>query len=232
MSSVYRAVLLFGGFLVLTGCFNRLDTNAVEQEIEAEIESQSRRIALAEVRCPQDVYRQSGAYFRCVGKLRPEGQFTINVTQKDSQGTVEWDVPNSQVILNLAKIEDTLQEDFAKQFSKRAVVDCGEQYRINQPGEQFECQVVGGVDLGQEQVTALLVRVDPDGNLNWYEIREAITPVASATDSTDESATEANEDNEEPAGNSAPTGSSQTGSGQTGSETSSGSTETQTTEAQ
>ncbi|NER84813.1 MAG: hypothetical protein F6K42_35915 [Leptolyngbya sp. SIO1D8] len=180
MRSVYRMPLVLGSLLALTGCFNRLDTGAIEHEIEIEIESQSRRLSLAEVRCPRDVYRQSGAYFRCVGQLRPEGQFTINVTQKDSQGTVEWDVPNSRVILNLAKIEAKLQEDFAKQFAKRAVLDCGELYRVNQPGEQFECQVVGGVNLDQEAVNTLMVRVDPEGNLNWYEVREAIAPVANA----------------------------------------------------
>ncbi|MBE7380497.1 MAG: DUF4333 domain-containing protein [Leptolyngbya sp. SIO1E4] len=185
MRSVYRLALLFGGLLTLTGCFNRLDIDAIEREIETEIESQSRRISLAEVRCPRDVYRQSGAYFRCVGHLRPEGQFTINVTQQDNQGTVDWDVPSSQVILNLAKVEAKLQEDFAQQFSKRAIVDCGELYRVNQPGEQFECQVIGGANLGQDAVTALLVRVDPEGNLNWYEVREAIAPVADAAAETE-----------------------------------------------
>jgi len=149
MLSSFRIALLAGGLLTLTGCFNRLNTEAVEQEIEAEIESQSRRLSLAEVRCPRDVYRQSGAYFRCVGYLRPEGEFTINVVQKDSQGSIEWDVPNSQVILNLAKIEDQLQQDFAQAFSKRASLNCGDLYRLNQPGEQFECEVVGGVTVGQ-----------------------------------------------------------------------------------
>jgi hypothetical protein len=175
MRSVLRGFLLFGSLLSLTSCFNRLDTSAIEREIEAEIESQSRRISISEVRCPRNVYRQSGAYFRCVGYLRPEGEFTINVTQRDSQGNLDWDVPNSQVMLNMGKIEAKLQEEFAKQFSRRALIDCGALYRINQPGEQFECQVVGGVDLGSEDVAALIVRVDPEGNLNWYEVR---TPAA------------------------------------------------------
>lgn len=181
MRSSFRIALLASGLLTLTGCFNRLDTKAVEQEIEAEIESQSRRLSLAEVRCPRDVYRQSGAYFRCVGYLRPEGEFTINVVQKDSQGSIEWDVPNSQVILNLAKIEDQLQQDFAQAFSKRASLNCGDLYRLNQPGEQFECEVVGSVTVGQEQITALLVRIDPEGNLNWYEVRETIAPVTNVS---------------------------------------------------
>jgi hypothetical protein len=171
--SVLNISLLLGSLLSLTGCFNRLDTTAVEREIEAEIESQSRRLFLSEVRCPRDVHRQAGAYFRCVGQLRPEGQFTINVTQTDSQGSIEWDVPNSEVILNMVKVEDKLQESFAKEFSQRAVIDCGEAYRMNQAGEQFECQLIGDVALGQGRVTSLLVRVDPEGNLTWHEVLQA-----------------------------------------------------------
>lgn len=186
MRAIFRVALLAGGLVTLTSCFNRLNTQAIEQEIEAEIESQSRRLSLSEVRCPRDVYRQSGAYFRCVGYVRPEGEFTINVVQKDSQGSIEWDIPNSQVILNLGKIEDKLQQEFAKAFSKRATLNCGDLYRLNQPGEQFECAVVGGVTVGQEQVTALVVKVDPEGNLNWYEVREAIAPVANVADAPQE----------------------------------------------
>ncbi|MDB9526200.1 hypothetical protein PN498_09400 [Oscillatoria sp. CS-180] len=183
MSSLSRMVLLAGGLLTLTSCFNRLNATAVEQEIEAEIESQSRRLSISEVRCPRNIYRQAGAYFRCVGYLRPEGQFTINVTQRDSQGSIEWDVPNSQVILNVAKIEEDLEQDFAKAFSRRASLNCGDMYRLNQPGEEFECEVVGGVTVEQDEITALLVKVDPEGNLNWYEVRDAIAPVANAATS-------------------------------------------------
>ena len=181
MRSTFRLALLAGGLFTLTSCFNRLDTTAVEQEIETEIESQSRRLSLAEVRCPKEVYKQSGAYFRCVGYLRPEGEFTINVVQQDAQGGITWDVPNSAVILNMAKVEDTLQQDFAQAFTKRATLDCGDLYRLNQPGEQFECEVVGGVTVGPDQVTALVVKVDPKGDLTWYERREAIAPATTVS---------------------------------------------------
>jgi len=176
MRAIFRGALWVGGLLTLTGCFNRLNTTPVEQEIEAEIESQSHRLSIAEMRCPRDVYRQAGAYFRCVAYLRPEGEFTVNVVQQDAQGNIEWDVPNSAVILNMAKVEDQLQQGFAQAFAKRATVNCGPLYRLNQPGEEFECEVVGGVTVEQDQVTALVVKVDPEGNLNWYELRRAIAP--------------------------------------------------------
>ena len=181
MRAIFRGALWIGGLLTLTSCFNRLDTAAVEQELEAEIESQSHRLSLAEVRCPSGVRRQSGAYFRCVAYLRPEGEFTINVVQQDAQGSIAWDIPNSAVILNMAKVEDQLQQDFAQAFVKRATVNCGDLYRLNQPGTEFECEVVGGVAVEQDQVTALVVKVDPEGNLNWYELREAIAPTTNVS---------------------------------------------------
>jgi len=191
MRSRIRGIVVLVGALTLTGCFNQLDTIALQQEIEAEIESQSRRLSLAEVRCPANIPKQSGAYFRCVGYLRPEGEFTINVVQQDAQGSIAWDVPSSSVILNMAKVEDTLQQDFAQAFAKRANVDCGALYRLNQPGAEFECEVVGGVVLDAEQIMTLVVKVDPDGNLNWYEVREAIAPATNVSNPSEESDTDA-----------------------------------------
>ncbi len=195
-----RGIVLLGGGLALTGCFNRLDTIAIQQEIEAEIESQSRRLSLAEVRCPTNIPKQAGAYFRCVGYLRPEGEFTINVVQQDAQGSIEWDVPSSAVILNLAKVEDQIQQDFAQAFAKRANIDCGALYRLNQPGAEFECEVVGGVVLDAEQITTVVVQVDPDGNLNWYEMREAIAPVTNVANPSAEDSPDAT-GNSQPAAN-------------------------------
>lgn len=166
---------------LLSACGNRLDTAKVEADIKADIERQGRRLSLAAVNCPSDVSRQTNGYFRCVGQLKPEGEFTINVVQTDSQGTVEWEVPNSTVMLNLAKVESEIQEGLTKAISKRALVDCGsEAYRPNQAGDRFECQIVGGVSTGTEQINTVLVKIDPDGNLNWQEIRQPSQTVAAA----------------------------------------------------
>jgi hypothetical protein len=154
---------------------------AIESEIQADIERQGRRLTLRQVRCPDDVTPQAGAYFRCVGELDPEGTFTINVIQEDSQGNVTWEVPNSRVMLNLAKVESGIQQGLTKAFSKRGLVDCGsELYRVNQPGDRFECTIVGGLTAGADSFAAVLVRVDPDGNLNWQELRRG-SPTAAVT---------------------------------------------------
>ena len=171
--------------LALSGCSNRLDTGAVETTLKADIERQGRRLSLNAVRCPSDVTRQAGAYFRCVGELNPEGTFTINVTQQDTQGTITWEVPNSKALLNLPKVEDSIQQGLAKAFGKRALIDCGTAtYRVNLPGDRFQCQVVGGIEAEATSIQSVLVSIDPDGNLSWQELRAspalAALPAASS----------------------------------------------------
>lgn len=165
--------------LLLGACSNRLNTQTVADTITAEIERQGRRLTLQTVRCPTEIDRQAGAYFRCVGELTDGRTFTINVTQLDSQGQVEWDVPNSTALLNLGRVETEIQDGLAKALGQRALIDCGsELYRINAPGDQFECQVVGRLTDGADSIDTVLVKIDPDGNLNWQEIRTG--PISTA----------------------------------------------------
>lgn len=164
--------------LGLNACSNRLNIADIEANIQADIERQGRRLSLSAVRCPSDVSRQAGAYFRCVGELDPEGTFTINVTQQDSQGNVAWEVPNSKVLLNLPTVEDTIQQGLSQAFGQRALIDCGTAtYRVNQPGDRFQCQVVGGLETGSNTIDSVLVRIDSDGNLSWQELQSASTAV-------------------------------------------------------
>lgn len=178
-------VLLLAGIPLLIGaiggCSTHLNTQDIEATIKADIERQGRRLSLREVRCPTDVTPRSGAYFRCVGELDPEGTFTINVTQLDDAGQVEWEVPNSTVVLNLVRVEAEIEQGLLDALRQRALVNCGsEVYRTNQSGDQFECQIVGGITDGAATINRVLVTIDPDGNLNWQELRTAAVPVAGA----------------------------------------------------
>jgi hypothetical protein len=130
--------------LTLTACGSRLDARQVESLIQADIERQGRRLSVKEVRCPSDIPQQAGETFRCVGELDPKGSFIINVTQGDGQGQIRWDVPNSSTLINLAKVETSIQQGLGKALGKAAVIDCGPAtYRLNQPGDRFQCQIRG-----------------------------------------------------------------------------------------
>jgi hypothetical protein len=171
------------GALGLVACGNRLDTAGIEAAIKTDIERQGRRLSVASVLCPSDIILQAEAYFRCVGELTPEGSFTVNVIQQDNQGNVTWEVPNSKALLNLPKVEDSIQQGLSQAYGKRALVDCGTAtYRVNQPGDRFECQVVGGLETDASTIASVLVRVAADGNLSWQELSSpgavAAVPVA------------------------------------------------------
>lgn len=167
-----RFVMLSVLLAPLAACGHRLDVAKVEADIQSDIERQGRRLALRAVRCPTDISRQAGAFFRCVGELEPEGTFTINVTQEDDQGSVSWDVPNSKALLNLVRVEEGIQRQLTADFGQRAFVDCGEAvYRLNQPGDRFECRVVGGLADGAGTIQSVLVKVNAAGNLDWQEQR-------------------------------------------------------------
>ncbi|PSN13252.1 hypothetical protein C7271_22705 [filamentous cyanobacterium CCP5] len=188
MSSLRPTLLL--GLLALTACSNRLDSSAVEAAIKADIERQGRRLTLREVRCPTNILRQAEAYFRCVGELEPEGTFPINVIQQDSQGNVTWEVPNSAALLNLVSVENEIQTGLAETFSKRAYVDCGsEMYRPNQAGDRFECQIVGGLTVAGDRLDSVLVRVTPEGDLEWQEQRQSVGTPDPSTQANAEAAT-------------------------------------------
>lgn len=179
--------LLVLGALGLASCSSHLNTTDVEATIKADIERQGRRLSLKSVLCPSDVTRQTGAYFRCVGELNPEGTFTINVTQQDAEGNVTWEVPNSKVMLNLPKVEESIQQGLAQALGKRALIDCGSAtYRVNQPGDRFQCQVVGGITTDATTIESVLVSIGPDGNLSWQELTAtgavaALSPAANSS---------------------------------------------------
>jgi len=166
--------------LLLAGCGNQLNTADIEATIKADLERQGHRLSLQDVRCPNQVPRQANHYFRCVGELDSEGTFTINVVQQDNQGTVEWEVPNSKAMLNLVTVEARIAEELGQVVGQRALIDCGHTYRANQPGDRFECQVVGELTDGRDRIDAVLVMAESDGNLSWQELRQPIPAATSA----------------------------------------------------
>ncbi|NEP15351.1 MAG: DUF4333 domain-containing protein [Leptolyngbya sp. SIO4C1] len=169
--------------MALSSCY-RLNSNRVEADIKADIERQGRRVSLKSVSCPGGIGKQAGAYFRCVGELPSGEMFTIHVTQQDDQGTLDWQVPSSDVLINLVSLEDKIQRTFSRELGQRAEIDCGAAYRISESGSAFECDVVGGVTLGTDRVNSVLVKVEAAGDLTWQEVRQPIgTAAAGASDS-------------------------------------------------
>lgn len=170
------------GLVLLSSCSRHLNISRIETNIQDDIERQGRRLTLKGVICPNRVVKQTEAYFRCVGELPDGGQFTINVIQQDDQGSVIWDVPSSKVLINLASLEKTIQEDIRDAVGRGLVVDCGDTYRVNKRGDSFECDVVGAGTVAAGRVESILVKVNGESNLEWQEVVIGTVPATPTAD--------------------------------------------------
>lgn len=176
--------------LVLIGCTPTLDHTKVETQLQADI-SQQQGMTLKSISCPKNVAVAATATFTCTGKLTSLGTFPIAVTQAD-KGAITWKIPNSKGMLNLDELEANVQEAIASEIGTQTKIDCGGSYRVNKPGDRFDCQVADPITISQGQTNLLLVNitvnVDAQGNVSWQQIRRqqaiARVPNSSASSTT------------------------------------------------
>ncbi|HEY9656455.1 MAG TPA: DUF4333 domain-containing protein, partial [Crinalium sp.] len=143
LSNVLRSnvfVLLSACVLGLIGCTKPLDHLKIENSIRDSVIQQG-GVSLKTVSCPNDVQPAANQPFTCLGTLDTGGTFAINVQQKDSQGTVQWDIPSVRGLVNVAKLETLLQETLTSESRTALRVECGDSYRAVRPGETFDCKV-------------------------------------------------------------------------------------------
>ena len=69
-----------------------LDTDSLEEQIEADIEAQAPGVDITEVDCPDGVQPQAGDVFVCRATADDGSVGTIEVTQTDDEGNVTWEV--------------------------------------------------------------------------------------------------------------------------------------------
>jgi hypothetical protein len=170
----YLLLLAIGFGSGVAGCAPRLDTEAIATQIQSDLETQT-NLPIDSVTCPTKVKPESGASFQCVGTLREGNPFLIEVTQADDDSeTVAWEIPTSRHVINLAALERHFQDTIRADNDTQPVIDCGDTFRVNRPGDQFECRVANTIRIEQSQLEAIQVSLDSQGNINWQEIRQEI----------------------------------------------------------
>ncbi|MGJ3254175.1 MAG: DUF4333 domain-containing protein [Elainellaceae cyanobacterium] len=158
---------------LITGCTPRLDTEAIATSIQDDLEQHS-QLSIQTIHCPRRIKPDAGSSFQCVGTLTSSSQFLIRVEQQNDQGSIEWDIPNSKNLLNLAELERHFQANIATETGTQPIIDCSETFRVNRPGDQFNCQVLNSVLIEQSQLEAIQVNVDSQGNINWQQILKEV----------------------------------------------------------
>jgi len=121
-------------------------------------------ITVQTVSCPAQVDVTTKAPFSCQATV--EGKtFTIAVNPKSNAKTdkneLRW---NTQGVLVLPKLEQTIRQGIQQQFRLDVKTNCGGTVRIVQPGETFQCKVTDS----RGQTRPVTVQVDDaQGNVTW-----------------------------------------------------------------
>lgn len=185
--------------LFLSACGQSLDTETIAQTIQDDVIKHG-GVSLKSVTCPRNIKPEVDGTFECIGAIDTGYTFTIPVKQKDAQGTVTWDVPNTKGLLNVAKFETTIQEAVQGEIGSRPIIRCGDGFKPVKPGQVFECKVMvkekpvaqttkdtktpgkptqpkpapsnapGTKGKQPAKPDAIVVAVDPDGNVSWQRV--------------------------------------------------------------
>ncbi len=166
----------------------QLNMNLIEASILSDIQRQE-GITVQDLTCPETVAIAVEDEFFCTGTLEPEGEsFFVRVEQQDEQGNVFWEVPNSGGLLNLTQLEDHFQTTIQDEIGLETTVDCGGIYRLNQPGESFECRVLNAEIVEQRRLEVIQITLDRNGDVNWQQIHRWIADGETVVDPNDPNA--------------------------------------------
>ncbi|UCF20416.1 MAG: DUF4333 domain-containing protein [Gemmatimonadota bacterium] len=148
---------------LLAGCQRSLDMDDVRSAISDGVLEQV-GLAISEVDCPESIAMEAGASFECTAIPGEGGKLMVQVTQNDDQGNVTWEVVESEGLLDLVALESTIAAGLLEQAGISASVECGDKYRVVEPGNTFQC-TAEDAEGRQGQVTVTME--DNEGNVSW-----------------------------------------------------------------
>lgn len=141
-------------------CGNRLNGKKLTKALSA-FAKQRLGVEPDRVECPDDIPLRSGHEFDCtvhVGDLAAP----VHVVQTDDSGSVTFGF--SQAIVTAETVQAGLVDRLKSATGVDAAVDCGQRFRLAEPGASFEC--VATNPQGQKLAIPVTV-VDKDGKLRF-----------------------------------------------------------------
>ncbi|CAA9418857.1 hypothetical protein AVDCRST_MAG94-6859 [uncultured Leptolyngbya sp.] len=97
------------------------------------------KVPMNSVDCPAQFDIKTGNRFNC--QATSDGQsFTLVVELTNPDGQFQW---NTQGLLVLPKLEQFIQNRIRAKGGPDVTADCGGKIRVAQPGDTFECKVMG-----------------------------------------------------------------------------------------
>ena len=160
----FRLLAAAGTMVVLlAGCQQALNMENVRSAISDGVLEQV-GLAISEVECPESVAIEAGASFECTALPGEGGKLVVQDTQDDDQGNVTWEVVKSEGLLDLVALEEMIKTGLMEQAGVAASVECGDRYRVTEPGGTFECMAE---DAEGNQGTVMVTMEDNEGNVSW-----------------------------------------------------------------
>lgn len=155
-------VAVMGTAVLIAGCTQTLDMPKAEAAISAGL-TQQLGVAVAKVTCPESREMKAADAFACLADIDGGAKLTIQVTQKDGEGNINWKVARSEGLINLAAVEASVKNGLKERAGIDATVRCGGKYRSAEPGKTFECTATDG----QNQATVTVLMKDLEGTISW-----------------------------------------------------------------
>lgn len=148
--------------LALTACGpGKLDMEKVKSSIQSGVASQL-GLKVDSVTCPTEVEAKSGGNFSCTVKTTDLTEdLTVDVTQKDDKGNVEW--KSKYEVASSEKVEDEVSTSLATENNVAADITCPTKV-LKKKGYKFECKAV---DSSGDTATVKVEVTSDDGDVEW-----------------------------------------------------------------
>jgi hypothetical protein len=153
------AILLAVFFSACGSATPTLNTVAVEHAVAESILTQHH--LHAHVACPSNVQQKAGLVFTCAAKL-DVGTYSVLVTETDGAGKVRYQNAAPLIILNIAKVERSIERSIHRQRALHATVTCPPEV-IQKAGIVFTC--IATVNGRRYPFTA--TEVDSEGHVRY-----------------------------------------------------------------
>jgi hypothetical protein len=150
--------------LSIAGCSRTLEMDTIKKSIADGVAAQV-GLQVGTVTCPTEPREAKvNDEFECTVTPKEGGRLTIKVTQKDDQGNINWVVAKTEGLLDLAKVESSVQQGLKEQAEIDATVSCGGRWKGAKKGDTFDCDAK---TTAGETVTVMVSVTDDNGNIEW-----------------------------------------------------------------
>lgn len=154
------ALLVFAA----AGCSHTIQMDSVTQSVTDGIAAQL-GLQVDAVACPAgERDAKAGDEFECTVTPKEGGRLTVKVTQQDDQGSINWTVVRTEGLLDLAKVEASVQKGLKDQAQADATVSCGGRWKAAKQGDTFECQAKTAAG---DAVAIAVTVTDNESNIEW-----------------------------------------------------------------